>query len=79
MVILSDKQWDKVSKQLDEIKEIKDTVRQIFFHLNSFHISYNCDQIKQMNKDQRVAIDEMENNLEKLHSKDDKKSRGEGV
>lgn len=62
MVILSDKQFKQIEKQLDEIRDIKHTVDQIFFSLNSFKIQYNCDWIREnleKDKERLRVLDEL--------------------
>jgi len=69
MVIMTDKQFKKIEKQLDEIKEIKDLVREVFFQVNSFYITYNCDQVRVLNKDIKCQCEVINELVEKSNKK----------
>lgn len=59
MVILTNKQWEKIEKQLDKIEP---KVDQTWFNLNSISITYSCDWIKaniENNRERQRLIDEL--------------------
>jgi hypothetical protein len=64
--VLTNKQWERIQKQLDEIRNIKHTVDQIFFSLNSFKIDYGIDQIERLNKELKDMQPARDKSLKRL-------------